>query len=337
MMTKSQIDTLRGLACLLVVSYHVIGADQNMGLRISDGPIRWINDGLAYLRMPLFTFLSGLVYGLHPFTGNTRGFLVGKARRLLIPMLFVGTLFATLQVMTPGTNSSAGPWYLLHLKPVAHYWFVESLFWVFLAVWAAERLKLFANAAGYLLVLTLACTLYLTINGSSWLSLEGAIYLMPYFLVGMAYSRFSLGGIFASPWIRLGLVGLAAATIVLMGMPISNPDRRTPEMLLTGMSLCLLSLSSGIVVTRLAQIGKYSYSIYLFHVFFTAFARICLSRVGIQFLALDILLGVLLGLAGPILVDHLASRFKWPGLMLLGRSTKVPQLSRTGEKAVSAA
>lgn len=100
------IETLRGLACLLLVLYHVIGADASLGLRVEDGPVRWLNDGLAYLRMPLFTFLSGLVYGLRPFAGNSRAFLVGKVRRLLIPMLFVGTLFAVLQALIPGTNSA---------------------------------------------------------------------------------------------------------------------------------------------------------------------------------------------------------------------------------------
>ena len=123
-----QIETLRGLACLLLVVYHVVGADASLGLQVTEGPVRLLNDGLAYLRMPLFTFLSGLVYGLRPFAGSSKHFLSGKMRRLLVPMLVVGTLFAVLQALTPGTNASAGPWYLWHVQPVAHFWFVESLF-----------------------------------------------------------------------------------------------------------------------------------------------------------------------------------------------------------------
>jgi len=64
---NGHIETLRGLACVLLVRYHVIGADPWQGLCIADGPVRWLNDGIAYLRMPLFTILSGLVYGLRPF------------------------------------------------------------------------------------------------------------------------------------------------------------------------------------------------------------------------------------------------------------------------------
>jgi surface polysaccharide O-acyltransferase-like enzyme len=316
------IETLRGLACLLLVLYHVIGADASLGLRVEDGPVRWLNDGLAYLRMPLFTFLSGLVYGLRPFAGNSRAFLVGKVRRLLIPMLFVGTLFAVLQALIPGTNSRVGPWYLLHVNPVAHFWFLESLFWVFLVIWALERWNLIRDVKGYLLALTLACALYLTVRGWFMLGIEGAIYLMPYFLFGLAFSRFALKPYLTSAWVRWGLLILAIVAVIWMGMPVSNPDRRTVAMLAVGLSLCMLSLSLARVVPWLAAIGRHSYAIYLFHVFFTPAVRIALNLAHIKLLPIDILLGLAIGLAGPIVLDRVASRFKWPALLLLGKSLK---------------
>ncbi len=317
-----RIETLRGLACFLLVFYHVVGADPSYGLRIEDGPIRWLNDGLAYLRMPLFTFLSGLVYGFRPFSGNSRAFLTGKVRRLLIPMLVVGTVFALLQALTPGANTSVGPWYLLHIKPVAHFWFVESLFWVFLLVWALERWNVMRSGSGYLAVLGGACALYLLVRGWPWFGIEGAIYLLPYFLAGLAFSRFPIQAQLATPWVRVGLALLALGLVILMGLPVPNPDRRTLAMLLVGMSLCLLSLSWGLELAWLARIGRYSYAIYLFHVFFTAATRIGVHRLGIDNMWLDLLAGLLLGLAGPMLLDRVASRFKWPALLLLGKSSK---------------
>ena len=66
MSTKNlKIDTLRGLASVLLVTYHVIGTGSDSGLRIPDGePVQLFNDSLMYLRMPLFSFLSGFVYAL---------------------------------------------------------------------------------------------------------------------------------------------------------------------------------------------------------------------------------------------------------------------------------
>jgi len=211
---------------------------------------------------------------------------------------------------------------LLHIRPVAHFWFLESLFWVFLVIWLLERWNLIREVKGYLLALTLACALYLTVRGWFMLGIEGAIYLMPYFLFGLAFSRFPLKPYLTSAWVRWGLLMLAAVAVISMGMPVSNPDRRTVAMLAVGMSLCMLSLSLVRVVPGLAAIGRHSYAIYLFHVFFTAAVRIALNLVHIKLLPIDILLGLAIGLAGPIVLDRIASRFKWPALLLLGKALK---------------
>jgi peptidoglycan/LPS O-acetylase OafA/YrhL len=152
---------------------------------------------------------------------------------------------------------------------------------------------------------------------------------MPYFLAGLTCSRFSLQQHLAQPWVRLVLAALALAMILAMGMPVANPERRTLAMLLTGISLCLLCLGSGLVIPWLARVGRYSYAIYLFHVFFTAATRIALHSIGINLLALDLLLGVLLGLSGPILVEMLAGNSKWPALLLLGRSVRSDKQARS--------
>ena len=56
-------------------------------------------------------------------------------------MLVVGTAFAVMQAMTPGANSSIEDWRFLHLKPVGHFWFLESLFLVFLALVPLEHFR----------------------------------------------------------------------------------------------------------------------------------------------------------------------------------------------------
>jgi len=326
-----RIETLRGLACLLLVIYHVIGADPAHGLRVADGLLRWANDGLAYLRMPLFTFLSGLVYGIRPFrfaaTGDSQAFLLGKARRLLLPMLFVGTAFALLQALTPGTNSSIGPWYLLHVQPVAHFWFVESLFWVFMWVWALERWQLMRSATGMAAVLALSSLIYLNLRGVAWFGLEGAIYLAPYFLVGLAVSRFQLTARLSNSSTGLGLGLLALACMVGLGLPVPNPDRRTLLILTTGLALCLWALGWSWTNPRLASVGRYSYAIFLFHVFFTAATRIVLERLGAHSVWLHMALGSLAGVAGPIVLAHWLERLRWPALLLLGKPLRRGQHS----------
>ena len=64
---NTNLDTLRGLACVLLTFYHVVGLDPASGLRLPlDSHYRAFNDMLAYIRMPLFTILSGVVYAMRP-------------------------------------------------------------------------------------------------------------------------------------------------------------------------------------------------------------------------------------------------------------------------------
>ena len=341
-MPKQQgLDTLRGLACLLLVLFHVIGSDPSTGLRIADGPLRVLNDGLVYLRLPLFTFLSGMVYGLRPFAGDSRAFLVGKARRLLVPMLFVGTLFALAQSLLPATNfGGAGgrdrDWLLLHIEPVAHFWFVESLWWIFVLTWGLERARVLATPGRLAAVWLLAAAVDLMIPGPRWFAVDGAIFLLPYFLGGLAASRFSLVPELGRPWPRALVAAIAALAIVQLGIPVPNPDRHTLWILLAGIALCALGVGVRVEAPWLARVGASSYAIYVFHIFFTAAVRIGLEKGGVSMLPLQIALGVAVGLLGPMLVERLAQRRAVVSLLLLGQSFRdkpPPATPRSGRPA----
>ena len=61
------IETLRGIAILLVVLGHVIGSTSEGGMKVAnDSFFRYLYDLFVNIRMPLFTVISGWVYALHP-------------------------------------------------------------------------------------------------------------------------------------------------------------------------------------------------------------------------------------------------------------------------------
>jgi fucose 4-O-acetylase-like acetyltransferase len=126
---------------VLLVAYHTIGGSVT-GLRLDEDSFwRTFGDGLIYFRMPMFAFLSGVVYAWRPFTGDGTRFLAGKMRRLLLPMLVVGTAFAFFRSTVPGANIPWQNWSTLHIIPDAQYWFSESLFLIFLVVMILESLN----------------------------------------------------------------------------------------------------------------------------------------------------------------------------------------------------
>ena len=329
MTDKPSIDTLRGLACLLLVGYHVVGADPSSGLHVADGALRTANDALAVLRMPLFTLLSGVVYGLRPMRGELGGFLRGKTRRLLLPMLVVGTLFAAVHALTPGVNQAGVDWRTIHLLPVAHFWFLEALFWIFVAVALLERWQALTSPQAFTTVMALAIALHLGLRAPHWLALDGALYLLPYFLAGLAVTRFGLWAWLSRTGTRVVMAGAAAAALLAIGAPTAHSDRQTVAMLGAGLALCGLALGSGARSAALAWLGRSSYAIYLFHVFFAAAARIALQRAGLDALPMHLAAGLVAGLAGPMLLERWAAARPWPGRLLLGRSAKLRAVPAT--------
>lgn len=298
-----RIDTLRGLACLLLVSYHVIGATPSLGLRVNEGILRELNDYLGLVRMPLFTFLSGVVYAYRPFSSGAIGYVKGKVRRLLFPMLTVGTLFAVLQVLTPGTNSAVNNWYLLHIIPVAHFWFIESLFLIFIMLIPLEYYGAFNTPKGWTIVFFISVLLYISSINSNYFSLSGAIYLLPYFLLGMFIQRYKYLHHLSDYKFHI-LCLCILATIYIVYWEIDVNYRRDIVIFISGSLYCLFLISTNLSFPLIAQIGVYSYSIYLFHVFFTAGSRIVLTKLGVL---------------GPICAERLLVKNKLIRCAVLGR------------------
>ena len=94
------IETLRGIAILLVVIGHVIGSAPDGGMKIDfPHPLRYFYVWIDYIQMPLFTAIAGWVYALKPFSVKIgfAEFVRKKALRLLVPMAVVGTLYFLVQ------------------------------------------------------------------------------------------------------------------------------------------------------------------------------------------------------------------------------------------------
>lgn len=326
-MRNIQIDTLRGIACILLVAYHVIGNTPESGLKISSGIYRDINDLLAYVRMPLFTFLSGIVYSYRPFTTGALHFISSKARRLLLPMLCVGTLFAVMQSSVPGANGTITNWTMIHIYPVAHFWFVEAIFLIFLIVVLLEKLKAIENPIGFSIVFFAAVLTYLSNFGTPIFSISGAIYLFPFFLGGMFFQRYRY---IETLSVTVGLLMLSVAifTLILIFFDLLPPGKnRSFISLIIGLLFCIALLSLNFRVSKLAIIGSYSYSIFIYHVFFTASSRIALTKLGVFETNMLFIVCLFLGVFGPILTEQLLRGTNITRLLFLGmRASSVDNL-----------
>ncbi|WP_432547361.1 acyltransferase family protein [Kineococcus sp. SYSU DK004] len=335
----ARVETLRGLACVLLVAYHVRGGTPADGLQLAaDDPWSRAVSAFDHLRMPLFTFLSGVVYAYRPVRQGLGRFVRGKARRLLVPMLVVGTAFALFRealFAAGAANSGAGtPWYLWHVLPVAHFWFLEAVFWIFVLVGVLDVAgRLARPAVVAALVVAAVAADVLVPFGVDPLGLRSALFLLPFFLTGLAAQRFSLTT--APLALRAGvvLVALALAAWVLLGLlgvvdPV--PSRRDPVGAAVGLSACLALLLVPWRVRPLVALGAFSFTIYTTHVFGTSAARVVLERLGVESVPLHLLLGVLAGLAVGVLVELVARRWALTRTLVLGQRRRPGAGARTG-------
>jgi hypothetical protein len=248
--------------------YHCTSVPQISGLRLEDGSF-WqiLNDALIYVRMPLFAFLAGYIYGRRPLAGDGKHFLLRKMRRLLLPMCVAYPLYFTIRLFFFGIEDNGV--FALYNSP---YWFVEALFIIFVATVVLERTALLANGVRFSIVLAAAVAIQRWAHLPPIFNLNGSLYLFPYFLCGLACFRFRIEGNYI--FVLVLIVFVSAMLFAMAGLLgyVHVPKRISTIALLIGISGPFLMLRSKWHDDLLVFISKSSYAIFLYHMFFTAAA-----------------------------------------------------------------
>lgn len=329
----TSIETLRGLAIILVVIGHVIGSGPDGGMKVADDSfLRHFYFTFQYLRMPLFTVISGWVYALRPAKQEDLwSFNVKKVRRLMIPLVFVGGAYYILQSLIPGTNFSYGLtdiWRIL-IFPYTFYWYLQALFLVFIVISIVDAqggANVFSN---WLVLFILSIALLFVRNAfipqtfPNYLGFKGAIYLLPFFVIGVGIQRFKSyfqNKIFVWICAVLLIAGLAFQQLVWYNIIDYTFKSSDGIGLLIGVVGVVVCLRIHFTVKWLVWVGSYAYTIYLFHSFGTAGGRIILNRAGIEITPVVFTVSLLLGIFLPVLAEEILNRSGITRFLFLGRS-----------------
>jgi len=154
-------------------------------------------------------------------------------------------------------------------------------------------------------------------------SVNMAIYLAPYLLLGIALAR-ALPDPALRPVQKGLLLGAAAAVfLIVLGMSYPEPGwLNAPRTSLLGYAIgtasCVLAHVALPVVPGVWRLGPFTFSIYLYHVLFTSASRRVLTLLGVDAIWLAVLLGVVAGVAGRLLLHELCQRFAPPRRLVLG-------------------
>ena len=339
--TRADIETLRGIAAVLMVMGHVIGSTADTGMTVAaDSGWRHFYATFAPMRMPLFTVISGYVYALRPLaSGRVAAYLRGRLRRLLLPLLFVYPLFVWIQHITPGAHQHVVLGLAEYVTfPQAHFWFIYAMIWISVAVIPLELAGWLSTPKRLFGCLLLFSGLWLASLESSKLALANAEHLMPFFLFGIGLERFwdpqqkSDGTKLALTLSMLGL--MLCYQLDRLGIwPLTEPSHRALSVAL-GTSSVAVAFAFRFSWPPLARLGAYSYGIYLLHVFGTAGGRIAMSRLGLDRSVLVFVIGTMAGLVFPMMVEIVTDRSPIVRLLVFGRTKSLNSDFRRGPTAI---
>jgi hypothetical protein len=320
------IETLRGFAIVFMVAGHIIGL-HGSGMKVpEDSGWSYFYFSFEYLRMPLFTVISGYVYSLWPI-GNLRifNFLKGKARRILLPMVSVGTLHFLLQYFVPGTNAKfplSDIWEIIY-SPYEHFWFLQAIFLIFVLVAIIDSIEMMKTFKNWLLIFLLAALIrsFVPAFSNNIFSINGFFNLLPFFLLGCGIQRFN-NTFFGKGIIRSALLIFTVSVILQQYVWFSG-------FIMNGLEYRILSLfvpCSGIIIffyirkniAFISKIGYFAYGIYLFHVFGTASSRIILMKFGLNNHIIVFIAGLICGLGFPIIIESIIEKSKILKRLFLG-------------------
>jgi hypothetical protein len=318
----SYVDTARGIFCILLVLYHVVVFHIPEGLDI-DSASAWhrIADAFIYVRMPLFAFISGYVYGGRPVLDGEVQFVLGKMRRLLLPMVVANIAFVL--ILLHGVHGQV--WslddLLIIVSPYWNYWFLEALFIIFVATLVLERLGVLANGFGFMIAVAaaIAAQRWIIVPGIFNFNLNGAVYLFPYFLCGLACVRFRIEGKYVSIPALAVFVSLTLFVVAGSFGYVHLPGRISTVSLLLGISCAyLLVVQLKWRNKILMSVGRSSYAIFLYHIFFTSLTWLLAHSFHVTEVNTLMIMLTAGGIIGPLLAEKSIRRFAIARTVFLG-------------------
>lgn len=317
------VEQIRILATILLVAYHVIGFPTS-GLRLDyPHPLRIFADLLGDFRMPAFAFVAGFVYALKPVRlGEFGSFVRRKLERLALPGVIAMLVFCTMSAAL-GLHWAVAPeslWQLL-VFPYAHFWFLQALLTLLVVVGALDAVT---RGKFEVPLLTIAIVLSLApLPWSALFSLNQAVGLAPFFVAGVCYwrrrgwiARHARGVTMTAVasialWCVLTVAGYHAEHVIHIG------DRQLYA-LLFGVPMCTLLLFHPLPLPAPRALGEYTFTIYLYHVLATAGMRRLLIELGVESIAVHVVLGVAAGLLLPAALHRLLLGWRLGAQLVLG-------------------
>ena len=267
--------------------------------------------------MPVFTILSGYLYGIRRVVKEDfLVFSIKKIRRLGVPLIVL-TFFTLIgKYWIYGINPD---WFRAFFWPYQHFWFLQALLIVFALISVIDiffKPNVFILFLGVLLMSFLSA--FFPLSGP--FSIGQALYLMPFFVMGIFIFESKIVFIDKSIMILFPVVAFFLWVWHLLGVygKVGVIERNSILGTMSGIFACISLLKYMPKFNFLHNMGHYSYSIYLWHSICLAAARMVIWMLGVGDVFVVFFVSSMGGLLGPILLHKIFIKHSFFSSLMLG-------------------
>lgn len=284
MQRSATIDIMKGIAIILVVAGHYAPAD---------APAWYLEivKGIYSFHMPLFMFLSGLLFCATMRPGESyAGFMRRKTLRLMVPYLFASVMIigvkaasdSILQVDHP-VHPGTALMQMFYLPSAAYFlWFLWALWLIFFVAAALRTVK----SRDIFLLATLAAAA-LPVRWPEAFCIRQAVDFAPFFAIGMSVwdHRDLLAplrrAVHRLPWVAVLLFPALYLASIAIDIPVLRGAVEFAVALAGIITVAVLSeMAAGSRLSKtVIAVGAASFAIYLFHTSFEGLAKALTGRI----------------------------------------------------------
>jgi fucose 4-O-acetylase-like acetyltransferase len=308
------IDNVKIVACILVVMGHFFQSMLKSGIMQNNSIVDWFITTIYCFHVPLFFICSGFLYQKYSIVRSVtqwKNNIIKKFFALGIPYFTFSIITWLLKRIFSSSVSTQvdGFWYTLFCNPLPPYWYLYTLFLIFIITITAKSKIDFS----ILLTLSLICKL-ITILG-----LNTSIY-----AIDITFSNwvwFVFGILIATNKLQIlkystSLI-LFSAFIILSILTYLNLISFAGFSFIKGIMACysiigiIYNLCNNKDYTKVSLFcSKYTMPVFLMHTIFAAPIRSILLHIGISNSIIHIAIGIIASFCGPILAMIIMEKIK---------------------------
>lgn len=328
-MRSDRVDETRGIACLLVLTFHAIGSEPGL----NGSSWAYFTESLHFVRMPIFIAITGYLYGRsRGHRPLTAALWWKRVSRLLPPFLLVTAVVGLIDIsaghrFNPLHAMAYGSWHLWYIQALAVILASMAVIETFVSptsgkLWVASAMAALVAASGIL-------------GSFEVLSIERAACLLPHFLAGAALG--STKSEVPKP-LKITIYALGFLSLFLTQLSLAGIGRQWESGSLVATCLGLAGfLLLGTMAPQsktLRTIGVFSLPIFLWHLPFYAITSFALlHRVGAE-PHLAVLTRIAVGLAGPMAMAYIVEKkVPWASILVGARDRRRVIADREREEA----